>query len=99
MHEIHTPPFLWADWHGSRPAMQGDVLSSAHPHAQLEPLKAIPAPDPLPVDRPPFPPQEDPDSQIAESGAGMGQIANAQPQGGLIRGLTLPIPRRATKLS
>ncbi|KXJ99116.1 MAG: hypothetical protein UZ03_NOB001003378 [Nitrospira sp. OLB3] len=28
----------------------------------------------------------------------MRQIANAQPQGGLILGLTLPIPRRATKL-
>ena len=28
----------------------------------------------------------------------MRKIANAQPQGGLILGLTLPIPRRATKL-
>jgi hypothetical protein len=37
--------------------MQGYVLSSAHPHAQLEPLEAIPSPDPLPVHRPPFPSQ------------------------------------------
>ncbi len=78
--------------------MQGDVLSSAHPHAQLEPFETIPAPEPFPVDRPPFPPQEDPDSQIAESGAGMGQIMNAQSQRGLILGLTLPIPGCAPEL-
>ncbi len=78
--------------------MQCDVLPSPHPHAQLEPLEAIPAPDSFAIDRPPFAPQEDPDSQVAKPWSGMGQISNAQPQSRLILRLTLPIPGCPTKL-
>jgi len=78
--------------------MQRDMFASPHAHPQLEPLQAIPAPDPFAVDGPTFPPQQDPDSQIAESGAGMREITNAQPQRGLILRLTLPIPGGPTKL-
>lgn len=78
--------------------MQGDVLSSAHPHAQLEPLEAIPSPDPLPVDRPTFAAEQHPDSQVPEPRPGMGQIPNAQSQGRLVFGPTLPIPGCPPKL-
>ncbi len=77
--------------------MQRPVFPVPHTHQQLEPLEAIPSPDPFAVGCPTFPPQEDPDVQIAESGERMGQIANVQPQGRLIFDPTFSIPRRATK--
>ncbi len=95
--KIHTSPFPWTDRHGSGSPMQRPVFSPPYLHPQLEPIQAIPAPDPFAIDRPTFPPQQDPDAQIAESGAGLREIGNAQPQGRLIFRLTLPIPRRATK--
>ena len=98
MHEIHTPPFLRTGWHRGWASMQRDMFASPHAHPQLEPLQAIPATNPFPVDCPAFSLQKDPDSQIAESRAGMREIPNAQPQRGLILRLTLPIPGGPTKL-
>ncbi len=74
------------------------MFPAPYPHAELQAIEAIEPPDSLAIDRPALPPQQHPDSLIAEPRSGMGQIPNAEPEGRLILGLTLPIPRRATKL-
>jgi hypothetical protein len=74
------------------------MLTSPHPHAQLEAIQTVPAPDPLAIDRPAFPPEQDPNPQIAEPRSGMREISNAQSEGCLILRLTLPIPGCASEL-
>lgn len=74
------------------------MFSSADPHAQLQAIQAIQASDALPIDRPAFTPEQHPDPLIPKPRSGMGQIANAHPQGGLIFRPAPPIPGGATEL-
>jgi hypothetical protein len=78
--------------------MQGPVLPSSNSHAQLEPIQAVPPPDPFPVDRPALAPEQCPDAQIAEPRTRMREIADMQPQGRLIFGRALSVPGCAPKL-
>lgn len=78
--------------------MQGDVFPAPHPHAQLQSIQAIQSSDALPIDQPPLTPEQHPHPQIAESGAGMGQVANAQPQGGLILRVAPSVPGGSPEL-
>ena len=78
--------------------MQGDMLPSPDPHQQPEAIEAIQSTDAFPIDRPAFTTQQHPDSQIAKSGSGIGEIPNPYPQGGLIFGPTPSIPGGASEL-
>ena len=58
--------------------MQGDMLSPPDWHAELKPFLPIETAHALPIHEPAFPPQEDPDPQIAKPGTGMCQIPNPE---------------------
>ncbi len=62
--------------------MQGDVFPA--PHAQQQSIQAIQSSDALPIDQPPLTPEQHPGPLVAEPRSGMSQVANAEPQGGLI---------------
>lgn len=79
--------------------MQGHVLASAHPHPQLEPIQAVQPTHSLPVHQPALTSQQHPDTLIAESRSGVGQIANAEPEARLIFRPTPSIPGRPAELS
>jgi hypothetical protein len=64
--------------------VQRDVLTSPHPHAQLQAVESVQSSDPFPIHPPAFPTQQHPDPQIPKPGPGVSQIANAHPQRGLI---------------
>jgi hypothetical protein len=74
------------------------MLPSSHPHTQLQAIEPVQSSDALPIHRPAFPTQEHPDAQILKPRARMGQIANADPQRGLILRSAASIPRRPPKL-
>ena len=78
--------------------MQRDVLPPPDPHPQLQALQPIEPSHPFPIHPPAFATQEHPNAQRSKSRARMGQIANAYPQGGLIRGSTPPVPGGPTEL-
>lgn len=78
--------------------MQCDMFAPAHPHAELQAIQAIQPVDALPIDHPPLTPEQHPDSHVAKPRAGLRQIADTQPQGGLIFGTALSVPRRPTEL-
>jgi hypothetical protein len=79
--------------------MQGGVFVSPHPHSELQAIQTRPSPHPFAVDRPALAPEQHPNPQIAKPGSGMGEIADAEPQGRLIVGLALSTPGRAPELS
>ena len=76
MHKIHTPSLVQTTRHGSRSTVEGDMFSSAHPHAELQSIQAIQPSDALPIDEPPLTPQQDPDPHVAKSRPRMRQIPN-----------------------
>lgn|GEM_PF-1657319 len=78
--------------------MQRDVLASPHPHAQLQTIKSVQSSDALSIHPPAFPTQQHPDPQRPKPRARMGQIANAQPQRGLIFRAAASIPGGSAEL-
>src|SRR5512147_483749 len=98
MHEIHAPAFSWTGWYRGWATMQRDVLPPPHAHPQLQSLQSIEPSYPLPIHEPAFAPQQHPDPQVAEPGSGVGQIANAEPETGLILRPTSSIPGGSTEL-
>ena len=78
--------------------MQRDVLASPDPHTQLQAIESVQSSHALPIHLPAFATQEHPNAQRTKSRARRGQIANAYPQGGLIRGSTPPVPGGPTEL-
>jgi hypothetical protein len=78
--------------------MQRDMFPPSHPHAQLQAIEPVQSSDALPIHLPAFPTQEHPYAQIPKPRARMGQIANADPQRGLILRAAASIPRRPPQL-
>ena len=78
--------------------MQGDVLPAPHPHPQLQAIQSIQSSDALAIHRPALTPQQHPNPHVAKPRPGMSQIANTQPQGGLILRATPSIPGGAAEL-
>jgi hypothetical protein len=78
--------------------MPRDVLASLHPYAELQALESIEPSHPLPIHPPALAMQEHPDAQRPKPRAGMGQIANAHPQRGLIFRAASSVPRGSTEL-
>jgi len=78
--------------------VEGDVLASPHPHAQLQAIESVQSSDAFPIHHPVFPTQQHPDPQIPKPGPGISQIANAHPQRGLILRAASSIPGGATEL-
>lgn len=67
MHEIHAPAFSGTGRDRGRPTMQGHVLPSTDPHAELQSIETREAADPLAIDQPPLTPEQYPDPQVAKS--------------------------------
>jgi hypothetical protein len=78
--------------------MECDVLPPPHPHAQLQAIEPVQSSDAFPIHQPAFATQQHQDPQIPKPGPGMGQIANAHPQRGLILRSASSIPDGATEL-
>lgn len=74
------------------------MFSSAHPHAELQPLQAIQSSDTFAIDEPPLTPEQHPDPQVAKPRPSMRQIANAEPEGRLILRAAPSVPGGSTKL-
>jgi hypothetical protein len=74
------------------------MFSSAHPHAELQPIQAIQSSDTFAIDEPPLTPEQHPDPQVAKPRPSMRQIANAEPEGRLILRAAPSVPGGSTKL-
>src|SRR5262245_23068723 len=98
MHEIHAPPLRGSGGHRGGAPVQGDVLASTDTHAELQAVEPIEPAHALTIDHPPFAAQQDPDPQVPEARSRVRELANAQPQGGLIARATAAIPRRLTEV-
>src|SRR5438874_2326633 len=98
MHEIHTPPLRGSCGHRGGAPVQGDVLASTDTHAELQAVEPIEPAHPLTIDAPPLATQQHPDPQMPEARPRVRELANAQPQGGLIARATAAIPRRPTEV-
>jgi len=64
--------------------VQRDMFPSPHPHAQLQSIETVEPTDAFAIHRPALTPQQHPNPQVAKPRPGMSQIANTQPQGGVI---------------
>ena len=73
--------------------MQRHVLAPPHPHPHLQPVQAVQPPHALLVHPPALPSQQDVNAQIPEPRPRHRQLANAEPEGGLIPRRAPPIPR------
>jgi hypothetical protein len=69
--------------------VQCNMFAPPHAQPQLQALQSIEPSDALAIHQPAFASEQDPDPEVAEPWSGMGQIPNAKPETGLIRG-----PRR-----
>jgi hypothetical protein len=98
MHEVHGPALRGARRERGGAPVQGDVLASADAHPELQAVEPIEPAHPLAIHLPPLAAQEHPDPQVPEPRPRMGELANPQPQGGLIPRPALPIPGGATEV-
>ena len=98
MDDIHAPVFYRTGRDRGRSTMQGPVLPSTYPHAELSSIYTRPPTDACATHQPALSPQHSPDLLIAEPRSGMGQIPNAEPEGRLILGPTCSIPRGSPEL-
>jgi hypothetical protein len=99
MHKIHASALSGTAGGRGQATMEGDVLASPHPHMERQSLESIEPPYPFSIHQPAFMPQEHPDPQISKTWPRMDEIANPDPQGRLIPGLTPSIPSGPTELS
>jgi hypothetical protein len=88
----------WIPWESARGPVQGDVLAAAHTHPKLQAVEPIEPAHPLAIDHPPLAAPQHPKPQVPEPRPRVRELANAQPQRGLLAGATAAIPRRATEL-
>ena len=98
MHKINALPFLGAHWYGRRSAVESYTFSLADAHAKLQAIQAIQPAHPITIDQPSVAPEQDPNPLIVKPRPRVGQIPNANPQGGLILRPALPIPGGPTEL-
>ncbi len=92
VHEIHTQPLAWVCRLRNHATMETHVLTSSHPHPELQALETIQPVHALAIDPPSLTPQHHVDPQIAEPRPRMGNLTDPPPECRLIRSPALPVP-------